>query len=217
MFFKDRQEAGKLLAQALMKYQDEDVIVYALPRGGVVVAAEIAGSLKAPLDLILAHKIGHPYQLEYAIAAVSEGGYVVGNPREIQTIDKQWFEMEKNRQIREIKRKRELYLKGRKEIQLKNKVAILVDDGIATGLTMQVGILELKHQKPKKIVIAVPVTPKSTADLIKKQVDEFVALEIPPEHQFLGAVGAYYQDFSQTEDDEVIQILENHAKELEKK
>lgn len=214
MYFKDRQEAGKLLAKALMKYKDEDVIIYALPRGGVVVAAEIAKSLKAPLELILAHKIGHPYQTEYAIAAVSEGGHTVGNPREVHSIDKKWFESEKNHQMNEIKRKRTLYLKGRKEIPVKDKVAILVDDGIATGLTMEAGILELKHHQPKKIVVAVPVAPKSTADLIKTQADEFIGLEVPENYHFLGAVGAYYQNFSQTEDEEVIEILENQAKAL---
>lgn len=213
MYFKNRQEAGKLLAQALIKYKGDDVVVYALPRGGVVTAAEIAKALNAPLDLILAHKIGHPYHPEYAIAAVSENGYIVGTERELQSLDKKWFETEKKHQMMELKRKREKYLKGKKEIPLENKIAILVDDGIATGLTMQAGILELKHRHPKKIVVAVPVAPKSTAELLKSQADEFIGLEVPEDFNFLGAVGAYYEDFSQTEDEEVIKILQNLSNE----
>lgn len=212
MIFKDRSDAGKQLAEALKKYKGQDVVVYGLPRGGVVTAAEIAKALNAPLDLILAHKIGHPYQPEYAIAAVSENGHLIGSSREIQSIDKRWFDTEKMRQIDEIKRKREMYLKGRKEIPVKDKIAIIVDDGIATGLTMQVGILELKHRHPKKIIVAVPVAPKSTANLLKEQADEFVGIIVPEDYNFQGAVGAYYDDFSQTEDDEVIDILENQSK-----
>lgn len=212
MYFRNRSEAGKLLAQALLKYKGQDVVVFALPRGGVVTAVEIAKALDAPLDLILAHKIGHPYQPEYAIAAISENGHTIGTSHELQRIDKKWFEEEKNLQMKEIKRKREKYLKGREEIPLKNKIAILVDDGIATGLTMRVGIVELKHRHPKKIVVAVPVAPKSTADLLRSEADEFVAVEVPENHRFLGAVGAYYDDFSQTEDEEVIDILRKYAK-----
>lgn len=211
MYFKNRRDAGRMLAQALMKYKDQDVVVFALPRGGVVTAEEIAKALNAPLDLILAHKIGHPYHSEYAIAAISESGQIVGNPREMQAVDKKWFESEKIHQMMEIKRKRKEYLKGKKEIPVKDKIAILVDDGIATGLTMQVGILELKQRHPKKIVVAVPVSPRSTANLLKTMADEFVGIEVPEDYDFLGAVGAYYADFSQTEDDEVIQILENHS------
>lgn len=215
MHFRDRREAGRLLSKALQKYKGDEVVVYALPRGGVVTADEIAKALNAPLDLILAHKIGHPYQPEYAIGAVSENGSVIGNPHELQTVDKKWFEAEKNRQVMELKRKREKYLKGRKEIPIKNKVAILVDDGIATGLTMQAGIQDLKHRQPKKIIVAVPVAPKSTASLLTSQADEVVSLETPEDYHFLGAVGAYYDDFSQTEDEEVIDILENYSKALE--
>lgn len=216
MYFKNRQDAGKLLAQALIKYKGKEVVVFALPRGGVVTAVEIAKALKAPLDLILAHKIGHPYHSEYAIAAISESGFIVSSSKEMQTVDKNWLEAEKKRQLAEIKRKREQYLKNREEISLKDKIAILVDDGIATGLTMQAGILELRHRQPKKIVVAVPVAPRSSANLLATQADEFVGIEVAEDYDFLGAVGAYYQDFSQTEDEEVIDILETHGKEIKK-
>jgi predicted phosphoribosyltransferase len=206
MFFKDRQDAGRRLCQLLEKYKDTPVVVYALPRGGVPVAAEISKFLQAPLDLLFAHKIGHPHQPEYAIAAVSESGHMVGSPNVLLSFDSEWLEREKANQIKEIKRKRERYLKGRKSISVENKIAILVDDGIATGLTMQVGIKELKDRHPKKIVVAVPVAPKSTASLIKEMVDDFVGIEID-NYDFLGAVGAYYEVFNQVEDEEVIEIL----------
>jgi putative phosphoribosyl transferase len=210
MRFKNRVDAGKQLSQLLAKYKGNDVVVFALPRGGVVVADEIAKSLHAPLGLIFAHKIGHPYQPEYAIAAVSEGGHIVGSAREMSAVGEAWLEKEKAHQIAEIKRKRLAYLNGKKDLPVEDKVAILVDDGIATGLTMQVGIQELKDRKPKKIVVAVPVAPSSTAALMKTMADEFVGTEIE-EGYFLGAVGAYYDDFSQVEDEEVIEILSHQG------
>lgn len=214
MFFKNRQDAGRQLSQLLKKYKNMPVVVYALPRGGVSVAVEISRFLHAPIDLIFAHKIGHPYQPEYAIAAISENGHMIGPSQELLlSLGNEWLERQKAYQINEIKRKREKYLKGRKEISVENKIAILVDDGIATGLTMQVGINELKDRHPKKIIVAVPVAPKSTANLIKEMVDDFVGIEIE-DYDFLGAVGAYYEEFNQIEDEEVIEILNseyNHS------
>lgn len=206
MHFKNRRAAGKMLCELLENYQGKDVVVYALPRGGVPVAAEIASFLHAPLDLIFAHKIGHPYQPEYAIAAVSESGHVVKSPHEREFINEAWFEKERERQMQEIARKRRLYLKERKDVPVEGKIAIIVDDGIATGLTMQVGIEELRDRLPKKIVAAVPIAPKSTANVLKTMADEFVGVEIE-DYEFLGAVGAYYENFDQVEDDEVIHML----------
>lgn len=215
MHFKDRRDAGQQLGRRLKRYQGQDVVVYALPRGGVVVAEEIAHALRAPLDLILAHKIGHPYHAEYAIAAISESGHLVGNERELRVVEPSWLEQEKRRQLDEIKRKRSLYLKNRPSQSARGRIAIIVDDGIATGLTMLAGIKQLKEQQPKKIVVAVPVAPKPTAELLKTMVDEVEIAEIPEDHHFLGAVGAYYQDFDQVEDDEVIAILDKYANPLE--
>lgn len=210
--FKNREDAGRQLGQRLEKYKGQDVVVYAIPRGGITVAAEIAKFLHAPLDLIFAHKIGHPYQPEYAIAAVSESGHMIGSPHELRFADKTWLENEKEHQMQEIKRKRKLYLGDKKDAPLKDKIAIIVDDGIATGLTMQVGIMELKDRHPKKIVAAVPVAPKGTAELLKKMADDFVGVEVPEDYNFLGAVGAYYDEFNQVEDFEVIKILGNQGK-----
>lgn len=181
-------------------------MVYGLPRGGVVVAAEIAQFLHAPLELIFAHKIGHPYQPEYAIAAISESGHVVGSSRVLETLGSVELEREKQHQLAEIKRKRSLYLQEKKDIPIEGKIAIIVDDGIATGLTMQAGILELRDRHPKKIIAAASVAPKSTAELIKTIADEFVGMAVE-DYKFLGAVGAYYDEFAQVEDEEVIKIL----------
>lgn len=213
MYFKNRTDAGIQLSQLLNEYKDKDVVVYALPRGGVIVAAEIAKFLHAPLDLIFAHKIGHPHHSEYAIAAISEGGHLIGSSYELPFISEIWLEKEKQNQQEEIKRKRRIYLKGKKDLPLKGKIAIIVDDGIATGLTMQVGILELKDRHPDKIVVVVPVSPRSTANLIKETVDDFVGIIIDDD-KFLGSVGAYYQEFNQVEDEEVIDVLDTQFKNL---
>lgn len=204
--FADRSEAGRKLAEKLKKYRDRDVVVYALPRGGVVVGAEIAKRLHAPLDLIIVRKVGHPYNPEYALCALSENTHMVCNEEELAEVDKKWFEVQVQNERREAKRRREVYLEGRKPIAAKGKIAIIVDDGVATGLTMFVAILEIKHQNPKRIVVAVPVAPADTADQIKSKVDEFVALEIP--EIFLGAIGAYYKFFPQVSDEEVIKLMQ---------
>lgn len=208
MRFTDRQDAGRRLAEALEKYRGSDVVVYALPRGGVVAGSEIARALGAPLDLIITRKIGHPLQPEYAIAAIGENGSMLDTARELEAADTRWLEEEKNRQQQEIGRRHKTYLGGREAIPAEGKIAILVDDGIATGLTMRVGILELKHRHPEKIVVAVPVAPASIADLIRSEADELVALDIPADSEYLGAVGAYYDDFPQVTDREVIGFLE---------
>jgi predicted phosphoribosyltransferase len=211
MMFADRAEAGRLLARALSGYIGKDVVVYALPRGGVVTAVEIGRSLHAPIDLVIVRKIGHPSQREYAIAAIAEDGHMLGSERELAAVDPAWLEREKERQRAEAQRRRKTYLGGRAAIPAEGKVAILVDDGVATGLTMRVGILELQHRHPRKLVVAVPILPKSTADRIRSEVDELVALDTPEDSEYLGAVGAYYDDFSPVEDEEVIALMNRPA------
>jgi predicted phosphoribosyltransferase len=207
MYFKDRKDAGEKLAHILKKYKDKDVVIYALPRGGVVTAKEISRYLHAPLDLIITRKIGHPESPEYAIAATAENGHIVGEEGEIESVGREWLEKEMEKEKLEAKRRREKYLQGRETINVEGKIAILVDDGIATGLTMRVAIMELKHRNPRKIVVAIPVIPTRTAEILGKEADEVVALDIPPENEFLGAVGAYYNEFSQISDEEVMDIL----------
>jgi len=210
MQFKDRAEAGRLLAQALETYQGQDVVVYALPRGGVVTALEIAKFLKAPLDLIIVRKIGHPTQPEYAIAAVSDND-MIGNEDEIRDVDEKWLKEKIAEERLEIKRRQKNYLQGKKEISIAGKIAIIVDDGIATGLTMRVAVKELKNRHPQKIVVAVPVTPTSTAEILQKETSEVVALDKPKDEEYLGSVGSYYTDFPQVEDDEVINVLNSYS------
>ncbi|MCR4324431.1 MAG: phosphoribosyltransferase family protein [Candidatus Curtissbacteria bacterium] len=212
MYFKNRADAGQKLAQKLKKYKGRDIVVYALPRGGVVTANEIAKCLNAPLDLIITRKIGHPYISEYAIAAVAENGHIVKNEEEVKAVDQVWFRQETKNQRQEAKRRRELYLGTKASISPEGKIAILVDDGIATGLTMRVAILELKHRHPKKIIVAVPIAPKDTASQIGAEVDEFVALDIPSMYEFLGGIGAYYDEFLPVEDNEVIKIMKGEVK-----
>ena len=205
MRFKNRAEAGKKLAHALRAYRGKNVVVYAFPRGGVVTAYEIAQYLKAPLDLVIVRKIGHPYCPEYAVGVVAQDGCTLYNEREVALIDKVWLQHERSKKRKEAQRRRALYSSGGDPISEKGKIAILVDDGVATGLTAKVGILELKHQNPKKIIVAVPVCPKDFADEIKKEGCDCVALHIPLFYE--GAVGAYYDEFPQIPDEEVIRLM----------
>lgn len=213
MYFRDRYEAGTLLAQKLKAYQQDKVVIFGLPRGGVVTASVIARALHAPLDLIIAHKIGHPYQPEYAIAAMAEGGYVVENTAEIQNINPQWYKEAQKREKAEIERRRKEYLPNQKETSLQDTIAIIVDDGIATGLTMKAAIKSIRARNPKKIVIAIPVAPKSPFTELSTHADECVGLHVPDEYAFQGAIGAYYENFDQTKDQEVLSLLQQNKNE----
>lgn len=205
-YFKDRGDAGRQLARKLLKYKDKNPVVLALPRGGVVLGDVVAKKLECPLDLIITRKIGHPYNPEYAIAAVSISGEVVENRAETDAVDQRWFEEKKLKQILEAKRRQEAYLKGRKPLDLKDKTAIIVDDGIATGLTMMAAIKEVRLKNPMQIIVTVPVIPFDTYEILLKLVDEVVAISMPDD--FLGSVGAYYKNFPQVSDDEVVNILQ---------
>lgn len=205
MLFHDRYDAGKRLAEKLEAYRGQNVEVFAMPRGGVPLGAEIAGSLKVPLNLIITKKIGHPHNPEYAVGAVSEMGSVVYNQDEISEISPLWLEQEIKNLREEINRRRSVYLPGRCPTDLGGKTVVIVDDGIATGYTMAVAIKDLKKTKPTKIVVAIPVVPEEIALRIAGSVDELVSLRI--EKFYLGAVGSYYENFSQLQDAEVIALL----------
>jgi len=204
MIFKDRIDAGNKLAEALMTYQGDDVVVYALPRGGVVLGAEIARVLKSPLDLVVVRKVGHPQSPEYGIAAVAEDGHTIENREEVDSIDKEWFEEEVQLQQQEARRRRELYMQSRAPIPATGKIAILVDDGLATGLTMFAAIQEVRHFQPRKIVVAVPVAPPQTVERLREVADEVVALFVT---RHFGAIGAFYSRFDQVTDEEVIELM----------
>jgi len=209
--FKDRRDAGIRLAQALDHYRQAEPIIFALPRGGVVLGVEIAKRLHAPLDLVITKKIGHPMNPEYAIGAMAEEGEPVCNAREVEKIDPIWFEEEKDKIRLEIKRRRNKYLGKEKPRSLEGKTAILVDDGIATGFTMMAAINEIKTRNPNKIVVAIPVTPFDIAQELIKVTDELVSLEV--DEDYLGAVGAYYQYFDQVQDEEVLALLKSAGNE----
>ncbi len=208
MYFKDRMEAGRKLAEALNKYKNQIAVVYALPRGGVILGEIIAKELGAYLDLVITRKIGHPLSPEYAVCAVAEDGDMICNETEKASLDPKWLERESKKEKKEAIRRRKVYLKGRLPLKTENKIALIVDDGIATGLTMELAIREVKHLNPKKIVVAIPVLPADVAEKIRKEIDELVALDIPT--NYAGAVGAYYEEFPQVEDEEVIKILKNY-------
>lgn len=210
MVFKDRIEAGKKLAEKLfaLKDQKDKIIIYALPRGGVIVADQIAQELKVPLDLVISRKISHPYDPEYAIAAICEEEELEENEEEISQIDKKWYQEEIKKQKEGTKKGRDLYLNGRKIISPKDKIAILVDDGIATGLTMFAAIRYLKKFGPQKVIVAIPVIPKDVFQKLIEMNVEVISCQI--EENYLGAVGFYYEDFPQIEDEEVIRIMKKY-------
>jgi len=204
MTFQDRADAGIQLAEKLSKYKGKkDVIIIGLPRGGVVTAAVVAEELKLPLDIIVPRKIGHPNNPEFAIGAIAEDGEAVmneGNYDIPQNVIDQIIAEEQKEAARRLK----AYRGKRAALKLKGKTAILVDDGIATGATMRAAIASARSKQAKKIVVAVPVTARDSKSVIGREADEFVAVDVP---LFFGAVGAFYEEFGQTEDEEVVEIL----------
>lgn len=205
MRFRDRQQAGIELAKALEEYRDTPVVVYALPRGGVVLGKAVAASLHAPLDLLIPRKVGIPGNEEYAIASVTETGEVVKSEAEVAVADPYWFERAVAIQRGEAKRRRERYLAGRGAVDAEGKTAIIVDDGIATGLTMKAAIADVKTRKPTFIVVAVPVAPREIIRDLERLVDRVLVLEKP--RLFLGSIGAYYDSFEQVSDEEVVDLF----------
>ena len=203
--FRNREEAGKQLARALEGYRGTDAVVLALPRGGVIIGERVAKGLGLPLDIVVARKVGHPTNPEYAICAVDERGTRLCNKAELKRIDKKWLNQAVEQEQQEAQRRIALYRGKKAPISISGKTVIIVDDGIATGLTMRLAVQAVKTQGPKKVVVAVPVVPSDVAMKIKREADELVVL-LPPE-DFLGAVGAHYEYFPQVEDAEVIRLL----------
>jgi predicted phosphoribosyltransferase len=209
MPFANRSEAGKQLSVELLQYRTGRPVVLALPRGGVPVAAEIAAALNAPLDLLLVRKIGVPMQPELAMGAVVDGAHpiVVRNEdviRQLGITDEE-FDKVRDTELAEIERRRKRYLGDRPPVEVKDRVAIVVDDGIATGATIRAGLRATRMRKPARLVLAAPVAPPDTLDALRGQADDIVCLET---HRFFGAIGAYYDDFTQVADETVIALLE---------
>ena len=203
--FKNRSEAAKQLAKLLIKFKDTNAVVLGIPRGGAITANIIAKELSLPFGIVIVRKIGHPNNPEYGIAAISESGMLVKNKKEAESIDRTWFVKEAEKQLLETKKRRIKYGGKRPQIRIEGKTVILIDDGLATGLTMAAAIKEVKLAKPKRIVIAIPISSRDTVNKLKEEVDEIIACSTPL--LFEGAVGAYYEDFPQIEDKEVIEIM----------
>lgn len=206
MTFVDRTDAGVQLAASLTQYRTDHVVVYALPRGGVAVAQPVAKSLGVPIELLITRKVGHPLMPEFAIAAVTQEGPVVTQNGIPPGIDPLWFEHAVAEQRIEAKRRQEVYLAGKQRELATGKTAILIDDGLATGLTMRAAIQEIRNDRPKRIVIATPVSPAETYMEIAKEVDEITCLHIVA--GMFGGIGSYYRYFPQLGDEEVIHLLQ---------
>jgi putative phosphoribosyl transferase len=208
MAFQDRTDAGRRLAQALANYRDQQPVVFALPRGGVVVAAEVALACGSPLDLLLVRKIGVPQQPELAMGAVVDGGapLVVRNEDVINAVDvsESEFKVVCDRELAEIERRRKHYLGDRKPVDATGRTAIIVDDGIATGATVRAALRATRLRNPAKLVLAVPVAPTDTIAQLRAEADDVICLE---EHEFFAAIAFYYSDFRQVSDRTVIDTL----------
>ena len=202
--FRDRIEAGRLLAQELKGYRKKDAVVLGIPRGGMVVAQEVARQLEAELDIVLSRKLGAPGNPELAIGAVAEGGKVFLHEMLSIDSDKGYIAEEKARQLKEINRRVERYRALRPKVKLTDRTVIVTDDGLATGATMQAALWSIRQERPKKIILAVPVAPEDTIQKLASDADETIVLRVPA---FFGAVGQFYTHFDQTSDEEVLAIL----------
>jgi putative phosphoribosyl transferase len=211
--FRDRAEAGRALARALSHYAGrDDVIVLALPRGGVPVAAEVAKELGAPLDVFVVRKLGVPGHEELAMGAIASGGVLVLDDGVLRWlgISEEQVQRALTRELDELRRREAAYRNGRPLPDLKGKTVILVDDGLATGASMQAAARAVRRHQPARIVIAVPVASRATCDQFRDDVDEVVCA-VTPEPFY--AVGNWYEDFSQTSDEEVRELLERAPEE----
>jgi putative phosphoribosyl transferase len=212
MPFANRTDAGRQLAQALARYKNRGAVVLALPRGGVPVAAEVAAALNAPLDLILVRKIGVPMQPELAMGAVVDGEkpLIVRNEDVIMLagVDDADFKAVCDAELAEIERRRQRYLGGRERIDVAGRIAIVIDDGIATGATTRAALRATRVRQPKKLILAVPVAPTESLAAMQEEADEVVCLE---DYESFGAIGFYYSDFRQTSDQQVIDTLARFA------
>jgi len=204
--FRDRKEAGQLLAEELSGLKGKETVVLGIPRGGMIIAYEICLFLNAQLDVMLSRKIGAPNNPELAIGAISEEGRLFINEDLALRIgaDKSYIEAEKEKQLIEIRKKVKFFRQEKPKLSLKGKNVVLTDDGIATGSTMQAAILSVQKESPKKITVAVPVASLDSGEFLERFADEVIILRVP---DYLGAISGFYLDFSQVEDSEVLKIL----------
>jgi predicted phosphoribosyltransferase len=206
--FRDRTDAGRFLAEKLTEYAGRsDVVVLALPRGGVPVADEVAQALQAPLDVFVVRKLGVPGHEELAMGAIASGGVRVLNPDVLSYIQTHpaIINLVTEHETNELQRRERLYRGNRPPVDVKGRTVIIVDDGLATGSTMRAAVRALRQQQPKKMIVAVPVGARETCDSFKHEVDTMAVCAITPEP--FQAVGLWYLDFAQTTDEEVHDLL----------
>jgi len=208
--FADRREAGRELAERLRKYAGRsDVVVLALPRGGVPIAYVVAEALGAPLDLFLVRKLGTPGHRELAMGAIASGGVRVLNDEVVRWygIPASAIDAVAREEQQELERREQLYREGRPPAKLESRIAILVDDGLATGSTMRAAVRAVKTQQPSRVIVAVPVGARDTCSEFGEIAEEVVCARMP---EPFSAVGQWYRDFDQTTDEEVRQLLRDH-------
>ena len=211
--FEDRRDAGRRLAGKLSRFIDERPVVFALPRGGVPVGYEISRSLRAPLDVFVSRKLGAPGQPEFGIGAVAAGGVRVLNQDVVRRlgIPEDYIEQITAQETAEVGRRLRYFRGQRPEPEVGGRTAILVDDGLATGVTARAAVEALRLRGPSRLVLAAPVCAAQTAELFASLVDELLCLASPSD---LGAIGLWYRNFDQTTDEEVVQLLVKARNEL---
>jgi len=205
--FVGRIQAGNLLANQLKNYRGQNVIVLGIPRGGIIVARQVAAALDGDLDIVLSHKLGAPGNPELAVGAVCEDGTIfvdwtilsyVGAPET-------YIEQEKTHRLRQIRDRVKLYRQTLEKLDLNDRIVIVTDDGVATGATMQAALWAVRHEKPREIIAALPTGPEETIRKLAEDADHTICLRTPP---FFGALSRFYFDFSQVEDGQIVKILE---------
>lgn len=207
--FKDRTDAGEKLAARLQPMKQEPLVVVALPRGGVPVAFEVAKALEAPLDVVLIRKIGAPGQPELAVGAVADGDSVetvINTDLANATgATPDYIEQRTQEVLKEIEQRRTRYMKDRVRPEISGRTVIIIDDGIATGASIRVAIKAFRKRGARRLIVAVPVAPPGTVQSLQQEVDQVICLETP---EFFPAVGAFYRDFAQTTDEDVMSLLD---------
>ncbi|MDP2859884.1 MAG: phosphoribosyltransferase family protein [Bacillota bacterium] len=208
MIFEDRRDAGRKLAQRVAAVKAVDPLVLAVPRGGIVVAAEVAQALRAPLDVLIARKIGSPHNEELAIGAVAVDGTLLIDESLTKAlrVPDSYVKQQVEKERREIERRTRYYRGNHPAPVLKGRTLIVVDDGVATGMTIKAALRYLKPQGAERVVLALPVAPADTAQELRREVDELIVLHTPEPFY---AVGQWYSLFDQTSDDEVVEILDS--------
>lgn len=209
MRFTDRLDAARQLSAKLESFSEDNPVVLALPKGGVPLGLEIARTHQLPMDVILSKKIGHPLYPEFAVGALAEDGEPLVHAYQKKQLDKEWLAQEIDRIRQQIADRRQSYGKVLEKQDLSNCSVILVDDGIATGMTMKAAIKSVREQGAASVTVAVPIIPRDTYQELLKLANQVIAVDVPD--NFLGAVGAYYENFNQVSDKEVIKMLKSYA------